>query len=289
MIAVTGATGQLGRLVVEALLRRVPASDVIAIVRTPAKAADLAARGVQVRRGDYGEPASLASAFAGVKRLLFISGSEVGVRLAQHEAVVLAARAEKIELLAYTSILNADTTGVGLAAEHKATEAMIRASGLPFVLLRHGWYLENYTETLAPVLAHGMVFGAAGEGRVAPATRADFAEAAAVVLTTSGHEGRAYELSGDQAFSLTEFAAAVSRWAKKPIGYTNLPQQAFAEALVAAGLPAPFAHALADADVGIARGDLTTESGDLRRLLGRPTETLDQVLARKPQPESTQS
>jgi len=284
MIAVTGATGQLGRLVVEALLKRVPAGDIVAIVRTPAKAADFAARGVHVRRGDYGEPASLASALVGVERLLFISGSEVGARAKQHEAVVAAARAQKVELLAYTSILNADTTGVGLAAEHKATEAMIRASGVPFVLLRHGWYLENYTETLAPVLAHGMVFGAAGDGRVAPATRADFAAAAAAVLTTSGHEGKVYELAGDEAFSLAELAAAVSRWAGKPIGYTNLPQQAFAEALVAAGLPAPFAHALADADVGIARGDLTTESGDLRRLLGRPTETLEQVLARKPRP-----
>lgn len=284
MIAVTGATGKLGRLVVEHLLARVPATDVIAVVRSPEKAADLAALGVQVRRGDYSEPATLGPALVGVRRLLFISGSDVGIRVPQHEAVVAAAKAASVELLAYTSILNADTTGIALAADHKATEAMIRASGLPFVLLRHGWYLENYTETLGPVLAHGMVLGAAGDGRVAAATRADFAEAAAVVLTSPDQAGEIHELGGDQAFTLADFAAAVSRWSGKPIGYTNMVQGAFADALIAVGLPAPFAHALADADVGIARGDLTTTSGDLRRLLGRPTHTLEETLQKLPRP-----
>lgn len=284
MIAVTGATGKLGRLVMERLLTRVPAAELIAVVRSPEKAADLAARGVQVRRGDYADPASLTAALAGADRVLFISGSEVGQRIPQHQAVVNAARAAGVKLLAYTSILNADTTGIGLAAEHKATEAMIRASGVPFVLLRHGWYLENYTETLGPALGMGMVFGAAGEGRVAPATRADFAEAAAVVITGDGHAGKVYELAGDEAFTLAEFAAAVSRWAGKPIGYTNLPEPAFAEALVGAGLPEPFARTLADADVGIARGELTTTSGDLRKLIGRPTQTLEETLAKLPRP-----
>jgi NAD(P)H dehydrogenase (quinone) len=284
MIAVTGATGKLGRLVMERLLARVPANELVAVVRSPESAADLATRGVQVRRGDYEDPASLNAALAGTDRLLFISGSEVGRRVAQHQAVVNAARAAGVKLLAYTSILNADTTGIGLAAEHKATEAMIRASGVPFVFLRHGWYLENYTETLGPALGMGMVFGAAGEGRVAPATRADLAEAAAVVITGDGHAGKVYELAGDESFTLSEFAAAVSRWAGKPIGYTNLPEAAFAEALVGAGLPEPFARTLADADVGIARGDLTTASGDLRRLIGRPTQTLEETLAKLPQP-----
>jgi NAD(P)H dehydrogenase (quinone) len=284
MIAVTGATGKLGRLVLERLLARVPAAELIAVVRSPEKAADLAARGVQVRRGDYDDPSSLTAALTGVDRLLFISASEVGRRIAQHQAVVDAARAAGVKLVAYTSILNADTTGIGLAAEHKQTEAMIRASGVPFVFLRHGWYLENYTETLGPALGMGMVFGAAGEGRVAPATRADFAEAAAAVITGDGHAGKVYELAGDEGFTLSEFAAAVSRWAGKSIGYTNLPEPAFAEALIGAGLPEPFARVLADADVGIARGDLTTSSGDLRRLIGRPTQTLEETLAKLPMP-----
>lgn len=284
MIAVTGATGKLGQLVVLALLRSVPPGEVIAVARNPEKAAGLAARGVQVRRGDYSEPGSLGPALAGAERVLLISGSEVGQRTPQHQAVIDVAKAQGVKLLGYTSILNADTTGVALAAEHKATEAAIVASGVPYVILRHGWYMENYTETLAGALAMGMIYGAAGDGRVAPATRADFAEAAATVMTGNGHESKVYELGGDQAFTLAEFAAAVSRWAGKPIGYTNLPESAFADALIAAGLPEPFARSLADADVGISRGDLTTSSGDLRRLIGRPTQTLEETLAKMPRP-----
>jgi len=284
MIAVTGATGKLGRLVIEGLLRRVPAGRLVAIVRDPGKAADFAARGVQVRRGDYSQTATLGPALAGVEQLLLISGSDLGRRVLQHQAVIDAAVAASVKLLAYTSILNADTTGLALAAEHKATELAIRASGLPFVLLRHGWYLENYTAHLAPILAQGMVYGAAGDGRVAPAARSDFAEAAVTVLTNQGHESKAYELAGDQAFTLGEYAAAIAKWSGKPIGYTNLPQSAFAGALVAAGLPGPYAEVLADADVGIERGDLATQSGHLHHLIGRATQTLEEALELLPRP-----
>lgn len=284
MIAVTGATGKLGRLVIESLLARVPAADITLVVRSPEKAAELAARGVQVRRGNYDEPASLVTALAGVDRLLLISASEVGKRVPQHRAIVDAAKQNGVKFIAYTSILKADTSGVSLAVEHKATEEMIRASGIPFAFLRNGWYLENYTENLGSALGMGMVFGAAGEGRVAAAARADYAEAAAIVVSGEGHEGKAYELAGDQGFTLAEFAAAVGRWAGKPVGYTNLPEQAFAEALLGAGLPAPIANMLADADVAIERGDLTSSSGDLRRLIGRSTQTLDEALAKLPRP-----
>lgn len=285
MIAVTGATGHLGRLIVEALLERgVPAGEIVAAARNPAKAEELARRGVQVRQADYDRPETLASAFEGVDRLVFVSGSEVGRRVAQHGNVVEAAKGAGVRLIAYTSILNADTTQILLAEEHKATERLIRESGIPFVFLRNGWYLENYTENLGSALGMGMVFGAAGEGRVAAAARADYAEAAAIVVSGEGHEGKAYELAGDQGFTLAEFAAAVGRWAGKPVGYTNLPEQAFAEALLGAGLPAPIANMLADADVAIERGDLTSSSGDLRRLIGRSTQTLDEALAKLPRP-----
>jgi len=284
MIAVTGATGKLGRLVIESLLARVPAADITLVVRSPEKAAELAARGVQVRRGNYDEPASLVTALAGVDRLLLISASEVGKRVPQHRAIVDAAKQNGVKFIAYTSILKADTSGVSLAVEHKATEEMIRASGIPFAFLRNGWYLENYTENLGSALGMGMVCGAAAEWRVAAAARADYAEAAAIVVSGEGHEGKAYELAGDQGFTLAEFAAAVGRWAGKPVGYTNLPEQAFAEALLGAGLPAPIANLLADGDVAIERGDLTSSSGDLRRLIGRSTQTLDEALAKLPRP-----
>ncbi|HYD39733.1 MAG TPA: NAD(P)H-binding protein [Anaeromyxobacter sp.] len=202
MIAVTAATGHLGRLVLEELLQKVPAGQVIAAVRNPDKAKDLVARGVEVRTADYDQPATLDAALQGAEKLLFISGSEAGKRGPQHRAVVDAARRAGVKLVAYTSILHADTTPLALAAEHKETEAALHASGLPVVLLRNSWYTENYTERLGPVLQRGVVLGAAGEGRVAAAARADYAAAAAAVLTTPGHEGKVYELAGDAPFTL---------------------------------------------------------------------------------------
>jgi len=275
MIAITGATGHLGRLVIAALLdQNVPASEIVAIVRDAGKAADLAARGVQVRQADYAQPDTLTAALRGVDKLLFVSSSEVGSRAAQHRNVVDAARATGVTLLAYTSIPKADTSPMLLAAEHKATEEMIRAAGLPFVFLRNGWYMENYTDNLAPTLQHGALLGSAGEGRFTPATRADYAAAAAAVLTGQGHENGVYELGGDESVSLAGLAAEIGTQSGTPVTYRNLPAVEYANVLTGFGLPVGLATVLADADLGIARGDLTTESGDLRRLIGRPTTTL---------------
>ncbi len=279
MIVVTGATGKLGRLAIEELLKRTPPGALAAVVRTPEKAADLAARGVQIRQGDYARPETLVSALAGAEQVLFISSNEVGKRTAQHAAVVEAARRAAPRLLAYTSLLHADTSRMGLAAEHKATEAALRASGLPFVFLRNGWYLENYTENLAPALQHGAILGSAGSGRIAAATRADYAAAAAAVITGAGHEGKTYELAGDVAFTMAELAAEVSRQAGKPVAYRDLPEAEYAAALVAAGLPEPVAGMFADSDVGITRGELDDAGGDLRRLIGRPTTPLAAAIA----------
>lgn len=274
MILVTGATGKLGRHVIEGLLKKVPAGQVIAGVREPRKAAELAARGVQVREVDYNRPETLSSAFQGVTRVLLISSNEMGQRLAQHGAVVKAARAAGVRLLAYTSILHAEGSGLLLAREHLATEKLIRDSGVPFVFLRNGWYFENYTENLAPALQHGAILGSSGEGRVAAASREDYAAAAVEVLTGSGHENRAYELAGDTAFSLPELASEVSRQVGRPIVYKDLPAAQYQGVLEQVGLPGAMANMLADSSEGVGRGELNDASGDLRRLIGRPTHQL---------------
>lgn len=275
MIIVTGATGPFGRLAIEELLTRgVPADQIVAAVRSPEKAAGLAARGVRVRRADYSDPPSLAAAFSGAEKLLFVSGSEVGQRIAQHRNVIDAARAAGVRLLAYTSILNADTTRIALATEHQATEAMIRESGLPFVLLRNTFYLEVYTASLADALERGELVDATGAGRISGATRADLAAAAVVVLTSEGHENNAYELGGEPAFTLAELAAEASRQTGRPLAHRAVSPQEYADILTGAGLPRPVAEVFADASAGVARGDLFTESEDLVRLLGRPTTGL---------------
>jgi NAD(P)H dehydrogenase (quinone) len=280
MIAVTGSTGHFGRIVIENLLERgIPAGRIVALARNPEKAGDLADRGVQVRQADYSAPETLVAALQGVEKLLFVSGSEAGQRIPQHQNVVDAARQAGVRLIAYTSILNADNTNMLLAAEHKATEKMIRESGIPFVLLRNSWYLENYTGNLASTVEHGVLLGSADEGRLNAATRADLAAAAAEVIAGEGHEGRIYELGGDVAFTLPELAETISRESGRPVEYRNLPEDAYAEALVGFGLPEGFARVLADSDRGIARGDLFTDSGDLRRLIGRPTTTPAEAVA----------
>ena len=273
MIVVTAATGHLGRLVVEGLLKVVPARELAVAVRNPDKAKDLAARGVEVRRADYSRPETLGPALAGAEKLLLISSSEVGQRAAQHAAVVRAAKGAGVKLVAYTSMLRADTSRLALAAEHKATEAEIRASGLPHVFLRNGWYLENYTENLAPALQHGALVGSAGSGRIAAAARADYAEAAVAVLTR-GPEKEVYELAGDRPFTMAELAAEVSREARKPIAYRDLPPDQYRAILIGAGLPGPYADILVDADVQAAKGDLDDTSGALRRLIGHSTTPL---------------
>jgi NAD(P)H dehydrogenase (quinone) len=278
-IAITGATGHLGRLVIDEVLRRgVPARRVVAFARDLGKSADLVEKGVEVRNADYTKPESLTTALEGVEKLLLISSNEVGQRFAQHKNVIEAAKKAGVGFIAYTSLLNADASKMLLSDEHKATEGLISESGIPYAILRNGWYIENYTENLRPALEHGTVLGSAGEGKVSAATRADYAAAAAVVLTTGGHENEVYELGGDEAFTLAELAAAVSSAAGRPISYTELPEADFARALASAGLPEAYANVLADSDRGIERGELFTESDDLRRLIGRPTTTLETAI-----------
>jgi len=279
MIVVTAATGHLGRLVIEQLLAKVPATQVAAAVRNPEKAKDLAARGIQVRKADYDQPATLEAAFRGATRLLLISASEVGKRVRQHENAVAAAKKAGVPLLAYTSILHADRSRISLAEEHLATEKAIRASGVPFIFLRDSWYIENYTENLGPALEHGAILGAAKEGRVAAATRADYAAAAVAVLTARTEPGKVYELAGDQPFTMAELAAEVSRQSGKQVAYRDLPPDEYEKTLLGFGLPPPVAHMLRSADEGIARGDLDDRGGELRRLIGRPTTPLAQAVA----------
>ncbi|MDK0521474.1 SDR family oxidoreductase [Streptomyces sp. ML-6] len=278
-IVVTGATGALGRLVVEELLATVPASGIAAVVRDAEKAAPLAGRGIELRVADYDRPESLKDAFRAGDRVLLISGSEVGRRVPQHTAVIGAAGAAGVAQLAYTGILGGPDADFRLADEHRATERLILESGLPHTFLRNGWYTENYTANLAPVLAHGAVVANAGEGRVASATRADYAAAAAAVLTGEGHIGAAYELSGDVAWSLAEYAAEVARATGKEIAYRNVPAAEHREILVGAGVPEPFAELLVDVDEAIGRGRLAGTSGDLARLIGRPTTPLAKTVA----------
>ncbi|MFJ3598706.1 SDR family oxidoreductase [Streptomyces sp. NPDC090126] len=277
-IVVTGATGALGRLVVDALLTTVPAGEVVAVVRDKEKAADLAARGVELRIADYSAPETLAGAFRPGDRVLLISGSEVGRRVAQHAAVIDAAKAVGVAQLAYTGILGGPDADFTLADEHKATEQLILDSGLPYTFLRNGWYTENYTANLAPVLEHHAVVANAGEGRIASATRADYAAAAAAVLTGDGHLNTAYELSGDTAWSLAEYAAVISGLTGETITYNNVPAATHQEILVGAGLPEGFAAILVDVDEAIERGRLAGTSGDLARLIGRPTTPLAETV-----------
>ncbi|MBD8143672.1 SDR family oxidoreductase [Pantoea agglomerans] len=278
MIAVTGATGQLGRIVINALLKKVPAGEIIAAVRTPAKAADLAALGVIVRQADYGQPETLEAAFAGVDKLLLISGSEVGQREAQHKAVIEAARAAGVGFIAYTSLLHADTSPLGLGVEHRATEALLKAAGIPFALLRNGWYSENYAASIPPALAHHAFIGAAGEGRIASAARQDYAEAAAEVMTREDQAGKVYELAGDDSYTLAQFAAEIAAQSGEKVDYVNLSQSEFAAALKNAGLPEGLAEMLADSDAGAEKGGLFDDSRQLSQLIGRPTTTWQAVI-----------
>jgi NAD(P)H dehydrogenase (quinone) len=274
MIALTAATGQLGHLVVTQLLEKIPASGIVAIVRNPAKAADLAARGVVVRQAAYTEPAALEHAFAGVDRLLLISSNEIGQRVAQHQNVIDAAQRAGVKLLVFTSLLHADTTTIDLAAEYTATEQAINASGLPHIILRNGWYSENYTASVGAAVANGAVLGSAGDGRLSLAARADYAAAAVAALTGKAETGRTYELAGDTAVTLTDLAAELSRQTGKTISYRNLPVADYAAILLQIGLPPVLAHGLARWDGDASRGALFDDRRELSHLIGRPTTSL---------------
>ncbi|MEV6112416.1 SDR family oxidoreductase [Streptomyces sp. NPDC052109] len=277
-IVVTGATGHLGRHVVEQLLEKVPAEQITAVVRDERKAADFAARGVKLAVADYNTPETFDGLFAAGDKVLLISGNEFDKgRVQQHKVVIDAARAAGVALLAYTSAPGSLTAA--LADDHRATEEALLASGLPYTLLRNGWYHENYTENLAPALEHNAVVQAAGDGRISSAARADYAAAAVAVLTGEGHENTTYELGGDEAWGFAEYAAELSRQTGKEITYNAVSVEALAGILTGAGLPGPLAAILAGVDASIEKGELVVSSGDLSRLTGRPTTPLSEAIA----------
>lgn len=278
MIAITGASGQLGRLVITELLRAVPAASLVAIVRNPDKAQDLAALGVQIRVADYNQPPALEAALAGVHKLLLISSSEVGQRTPQHANVIAAAGKAGVSFVAYTSILHADSTPLPLGLEHHQTEALLAASGLGHAILRNGWYTENYAAGIPAALQYGVVLGCAGDGRIASAARADYAAAAAAVLLADNQAGKVYELAGDDAYTLSEFAAEIARQSGTSVTYSNLPEADYAKALCQAGLPDGLATLLAESDTGASQGGLFDSSRTLSKLIGRPTTALAAVI-----------
>lgn len=275
-IGVTGATGQLGRLVVESLKSKVSAETIVALVRNPEKAADL---GIEARAFDYAQAENLVASLRGIDKLLLISGNEVGQRLPQHLAVIDAAKQAGVKQLFYTSILHADSSPLGLATEHLATEVAIKESGLTYTILRNGWYTENYTGSAKGAVGAGAFIGNAGDGKIASAARVDYAEAAAVVLAGEGHEGKTYELAGDEAYTLTELAAEISKQSGKTIPYNNLTEAEYAGILKSFGLPDGLAEMLANSDTGASKGGLFDDSKVLSELIGRPTTSLAKVVA----------
>ena len=275
-IGVTGATGQLGRLVVEKLKQKVAADSVVALVRNPEKAADL---GVETRPFDYTQPETLVTSLKGIDKLLLISGNEIGQRLPQHKAVIEAAKQAGVKQITYTSILHADSSPLGLAGEHLGTEVAIKESGLTYTILRNGWYTENYTGSAKGAVGAGAFIGNAGDGKIASAARVDYAEAAAVVLAGEGHENKTYELAGDEAYTLTELAAEISRQTGKIVPYNNLTEAEYAGILKSFGLPDGLAEMLTDSDTGASKGGLFDDSRALSKLIGRPTTPLAIVLA----------
>ncbi|NGO42768.1 SDR family oxidoreductase [Streptomyces ureilyticus] len=277
-IVVTGATGNLGRHVIEGLLEKVPADQITAVARSEEKAADYAARGVKIAIADYSAPETFDNVFSAGDKVLLISGSEIGNdRVGQHKAVLEAAKAAGVALLAYTSAPGSLTAA--LADDHRGTEAAILESGVTYTLLRNGWYHENYTESLGQVLEHGAVVQAAGEGRVSSASRADYAAAAVAVLTGEGHENKTYELGGDTAWSFAEYAAEVAKQSGKEIAYSPVSVEVFTGILTGVGLPEPVAATIAGVDVSVEKGELVVTSGDLSRLTGRPTTPIADSIA----------
>ncbi|KJG58187.1 quinone oxidoreductase [Raoultella planticola] len=273
MIAITGATGQLGHLVLQNLLKTTAASQIVAIVRNPAKAEALSQQGIVVRQADYTDEAAFTAALQGVDKLLLISSSEVGQRTPQHRNVIHAAKAAGVKFIAYTSLLHADKSPLGLHVEHVETEKMLADSGIPYALLRNGWYTENYLASAPPALEHGVFIGAAGDGK-SPRRPRRLCRGRRTRIAEEGHAGKVYELAGDEAWTLSELAAALSKQSGKNVVYQNLSEADFAAALKSVGLPAGLADMLADSDVGAAKGGLFDDSRTLSALIGRPTTPL---------------
>lgn len=270
-IAVTGATGQLGSLVVEQLKKRVANENLVALVRSPEKASKL---GIEARAFDYNQPEGLSDALNGIDRLVLISGSEIGQRARQHANVIEAAKKAGVQWIVYTSLLHADISSLNLAGEHIATEKALKESGIAHTVLRNGWYTENYTASIEGALGAGAFVGSAGDGKISSATRADYAEAAAVAVTDESHKGKVYELAGDKAYTLTDLAAEISKQSGKDLPYNNLPEAEYASILKNVGLPDMFAGAIASWDTGASKGDLFDDSRQLSQLIGRPTTPL---------------
>lgn len=270
-IGITGATGQLGKLVTEQLKNRTNATDLVALVRSPQKV-----QGIAASFFDYNEPASMVASLQGIDQLLLISGNELGKRAGQHANVIKAAKEAGVKRIVYTSILRADSSTISLAAEHLQTEKLLKESGISFTLLRNGWYTENYTGSIPGALAAGVFIGSAGEGKISSASRADFAEAAAAVLTSEGHEGKTYELAGDQSFTLKDLTLEISRITGKDIPYQNLSEKEYSNALKGLGLPDMIADGIASWDVSASKGDLYAEDRTLSKLIGRPTTPMSE-------------
>lgn len=274
-IAVTGATGQLGRIVVSKLKEKIDAKNIFALVRSPQKAADL---GVEAREADYDKPESLGGALQNIDTLVLISGSEIGKRAVQHENVIEAAKKAGVKRIVYTSLLHADTSSLSLADEHVATENLLKHANIPFTILRNGWYVENYASAIASGMESGTIIGSAGNGKISAAPRKDFADAIVAVVTSEGHQGKIYELAGDEAFTLSDLAAEVSKQTGKQVSYTNLPSEEYAASMVKAGLPEGLAQVLAGMDVSTSKGDLFDDSRQLSKLIGRSTTPMKAVV-----------
>ncbi len=274
-IAITGASGKLGNWAVKKLKEKTAAENIVALVRTPEKVADL---GVEARTFDYNQPENLATSLQGIDKLLLISGNEIGKRFQQHSAVINAAKEAGVKQIVYTSLLKGDTSTLALAPEHLQTEEALKSSGLDYTILRNGWYTENYTETAKDTVNQGTLYGASGDGKINSATREDYAEAAAVVLSEDTHSQKTYELSGEETYTMKDYAKVLSEVSKKEIPYVNLPENEFANALEQAGMPQPVAAFYAGTHTATAKGDLYDEGNQLRNLIGRPTTGIQQAV-----------
>lgn len=278
-IAVTGATGNLGSLIIEsALTRGVAAGDITAIVRDESKAAALSKKGVLLRVAPYEDEAALTAALQEVDRLVLVSGSEVGQRLAQHTNIINAAKAAGVQFIAYTSLLNVETSELGLAPEHLGTEQLLAESGIDYALLRNGWYWENYASAIDSGQATGKFFGAAGSARVSGAARLDYAEAAAAVVLSNDSAGKTYELAGSPSLSYQDIADEVAKVIGRDVTYVNQSVAEYQATLESFGVPSEVAAMFAEMDPAIEKGALYSESTDLQDLIGRPTTPAAEAL-----------
>ena len=277
-IAITGATGQLGNLVIEQLLQLTAAQNIVALVRNVDKAKHFKTQGIELREFDYDRPETLVPALSGIDKLLLISANEIGRRTPQHQAVIDAAKVAGVPYLAYTSLLRADTSPLGLAQEHRETEKLIQDSGITYTFLRNNWYSENYLAGVAHTIEIGTLFGAAQDGRISSASRIDYAEAAAKVLTSTGHENKTYELAGSESFSLSDLATFIGQAVNKDIIYQNLSAEEYTQGLTQAGLPAGLVDVIVDADIQTIQGAMYSDSKDLEQLIGHKTTSIQDAI-----------